>query len=108
MGNQQLLCGKVEISVNRSYHSALARGHENSAACSLTALIVIVRGNLLLNFSDPGRSLNGVRHDKQSGEKQAGVAGEESLENRLCLGQINIFTCNVGNLSFGIGLGISL
>lgn len=78
--------------MNGSYHSALVRGHENCAACSLTALLVIVQGRLLLNFSELGKSLNGVRHDKPSGEKQAGVAGEESLENRLCLGQINIFT----------------
>lgn len=78
--------------MNTSYPSALARGHENCAACSLTALLLIVQGNLLLNFSEPGRSLNGVRPHKQSGEKQAGVAGEESLENRLCLGQITIFT----------------
>lgn len=75
--------------MNRSYHSVLARGHENCAACSLTAFLVIVQGNLLLNFFELGRSLNGVRYDKQSGEKQA---REVSLENRLCLGQINIFT----------------
>lgn len=83
---------KVEISVNGSYHSALAKGHENCAACNLAALSVIGQGNLLLNFSVLGKSLNGVKHYKQSGEKQAGIAEEESLENRPCLGQINIFT----------------